>query len=160
MTHENVGRFEICKLSSDRSELPSSKLVALYAILKLREEHSYSLSASTVVEPTQDQSKIEPAFAPNESAKARQARAAQYQSGDSGYRAACEDDVYGNFIEQSGATKRVTDRNWQNANAKVIAVASPRRHTKSKVSKQSAGKYPQPKEPRSGTADRTPRAVF
>src|ERR1700730_1839587 len=31
---------------------------------------------------------------------------------------------------------------WQNANAKIISVASPRRHSKSKESKQSAGKYP------------------
>jgi hypothetical protein len=57
--------------------------------------------------------------------------------------------------------KKIVDRHWQNANASILPVASPRPHPESKESKQRAGKSaPSARAPRSGTADRTPWAVF
>jgi hypothetical protein len=38
--------------------------------------------------------------------------------------------------------KKVAHRHWEDANARISSVASPRRYTKSKESKKSAGKYP------------------
>jgi hypothetical protein len=99
--------------------------------------------ASLVVEPGQDQGKTEPAFALNESAKSDRlelpnARAELEIIVPAAKPTSAE-------IPASGpeTVKKVADRHWQNANASMIPAASPRRHSKSKESKPSAGKPPQ-----------------
>ena len=98
--------------------------------------------ASLVVEPAQHQSKTEPAFALNEPAKSDRlelpnARAETEIIGPAAKTMPTE------ISSSSPETiKKTEDRHWRNANARIISVASPRRHSKSKELKQSAGKYP------------------
>jgi len=97
--------------------------------------------ASLVVERAQHQSEMKPAFALNESAKSD-----RLELPNAG--AVAEITVPATKLmpadTQSASletVKKVEDRHWQNASAKIIS-SSPRRHTKSKESNQSAGKYP------------------
>jgi hypothetical protein len=110
--------------------------------------------ASSLVEPALDQSKTEPAFALNESAKSDRlelprARAeaeiivpAAKPTSAATPSASPETVTPAETPSTSPETvKEVADRHWQNANAKLIAVASPRRHPKSKEPKQSADNH-------------------
>jgi hypothetical protein len=118
------------------------------------------LPAALVVKPTQDQSKIEPAFAPNEPAKADRlelpdmpvktelivpvAKPMPAESPSTIPETIKKVDIDRTIVHQapvfeSGLGRRV-DRNWRNANAKINPVESPRRHTKSNETKQSTGK--------------------
>jgi hypothetical protein len=122
---------------------------------------------SLIAEPAPNQSKIEPAFALNESAKSDRlelprARAetgiivptakptpAETPSASPETVTPAETPSTGpetvTPMETSSprpeTVKEVADRHWQNANAKLIAVASPRRHPKSKEPKQSADNH-------------------
>ena len=96
--------------------------------------------ASLVVERAQHQSEMKPAFALNESAKSD-----WLELPNAG--AVIEITVPATKLMPADTpstnpetVKKVEDRHWQNASAKIIS--SPRRHTKSKESNQSAGKYP------------------
>ena len=96
--------------------------------------------ASLVVERAQDQNEMKPAFAPNESAKSDRLELPNA-------RAVTEITVPATKLMPADTpstsletVKKVEDQHWQNASAKIIS--SPRRHTKSKESDQSAGKYP------------------
>ncbi len=96
--------------------------------------------ASLVVERAQHQSEMKPAFALNESAKSDRLELPNA-------RAVTEVTVPATKLMPADTpstgpetVKKVADRHWQNASAKIIS--SPRRHTESKQSKQSAGKYP------------------
>ena len=98
--------------------------------------------AALVVEPALDQSKTEPASAPNELAKSDRLELPNT-------RVETEDIVpptktMPTETPSAGreTIKKVADRHWQDANARTISVASPRRHTKSKESKKSAGISP------------------
>jgi hypothetical protein len=98
--------------------------------------------ASLVVDRAQHQSKIEPAFALNDSAKSDRLELPNA-------RAETEIIVPATKLMPAAipttspeTVKKVVDRHWQNANAKSISVASPRRHIASKELKQSTGKYP------------------
>src|SRR6266480_5553072 len=96
--------------------------------------------ASLVVERAQHQSQMNPAFALNDSAKSDRLELPN---------ARAETDIIvpatklmpADTSTSPKAVKKVDDGHWQNANAKTMS-PSPRRHTKSKVSMQSAGKYP------------------
>jgi hypothetical protein len=98
--------------------------------------------AFLVVQPTQDQSKIEPAFAPNELAKSDRLELPNTR-------------VEAETIVPPAKTmpteipssspetiKKVADRHWQDAHAGIVSVVSPRRHAISKESKKSAGTSP------------------
>jgi hypothetical protein len=98
--------------------------------------------AALVVEPALDQSKTEPASAPNELAKSDRLELPNT-------RVETEDIVpptktMPTETPSAGreTIKKVADRHWQDANARTTSVASPRRHTKSKESKKSAGTPP------------------
>src|SRR6202171_2475528 len=116
--------------------------------------------ASLVVEPAQDQRKIERAFALNESAKSDRLELPKARAETEIIVPAAKPVPAETPSTSPETVKKVADQHWQNANAKIISVASPPRRTKSKELKQSAGKSPRTKEQRSGTADRTPWAVF
>jgi hypothetical protein len=97
--------------------------------------------ASLVVERAQDQNEMKPAFAPNESAKSDRLELPNA-------RAVTEVNMPATKLMPADTpstgpetVKKVADRHWQNASAKIIS-APPRRHIKSKETKQSAGKYP------------------
>jgi hypothetical protein len=96
--------------------------------------------SALVVEPTLDQSKTEPASAPNELAKSDRLELPNT-------RVETEDIVpptktMPTETPSAGreTIKKVADRHWQDANARTTSVASPRRHTKE--SKKSAGTPP------------------
>src|SRR3979409_262709 len=96
--------------------------------------------ASLVVEPAQHPSKTEPAFALNELAKSDRLELPNT-------RVETENIVPPATMPaetpSAGREKKVADRrHWQDANARTISVSSPRRHTKSKESKNSAGISP------------------
>jgi hypothetical protein len=120
-----------------------------------------ALPAALVVEPAPDQSKIEPAFAPNESAKADRLELpdtpvktelivpttkpmpAESPSTNPKTIKKVDSDhavVHQAPVFESGPGRR-GDRNWRNANAKISPVESPHRHTNNNESKQSTGKY-------------------
>jgi hypothetical protein len=121
-----------------------------------------ALPAALVVEPAQDQSKIEPAFAPNELAKADRlelpgtpaktefvvpfANPMPAESPSTNAKTIEKVNADHAVVRQTPVLRaglsRPADRNWQNANAKISSVESPRRHTKSNESTQSTGKYP------------------
>jgi hypothetical protein len=116
--------------------------------------------ASSVVEPAQDQSKIEPVFAPNESAKSdrlelRNARAeteiivpaTKTMPAETlmpaEARMPAEIPVPAETPSTSPQTiKKTARRHWQDANAKISPVPSTRRYAEDKESKKSAGKNP------------------
>ena len=97
--------------------------------------------ASLVVERAQHQSEVKPAFALNDSAKSNRLELPN-TSAETGITVPATKLMPVDTPSTSPETvKKVEDRHWQNASAKIIS-ASPRRHTKSKESKQSVGKYP------------------
>ncbi|MDB5609916.1 MAG: hypothetical protein JWP25_6816 [Bradyrhizobium sp.] len=119
-----------------------------------------ALPAAQVV--AQDQSKIEPAFALNELAKADRlklpdtpvktefiapvAKPMPAESPSTIPETIKKVDLDRAVVHQapvfgSGLSRR-PDRNWRNANAKINSVESPRWHTKSNESKQSTGQNP------------------
>jgi hypothetical protein len=98
--------------------------------------------AFLVVDPAQDQSKVERAFAPNESAKSDRLELPKARGETEIIVPAAKPMPTETPSTRPETVKKVADRHWQNANAKVDPVASPPRHTKSKELKQSAGKYP------------------
>jgi hypothetical protein len=118
--------------------------------------------AAQVVETAQDQSKIEPASAPNELAKTDRLKLPDTpvktefivpvtkpmpaESPSTIPETIKKVDIDRTVVHQapvfeSGLGRR-PDRNWRNANAKINSVESPRWHTKSNDSKPSTGKYP------------------
>jgi hypothetical protein len=98
--------------------------------------------ASLVAEPAQDQSKMEPAFALNESEKSDRLELPNARAETEIVVPAAKPMPAETPSTSPETVKEVADRHWQNANARIIPVASPRRHIKSKELKQSAGKYP------------------
>ncbi len=96
--------------------------------------------ASLVVERAQHQSEMKPAFAPNDAAKSDGLELPSARA-DTEIIVPATKLMPADTPSTSPETVKVEDRHWQNASAKIIS-ASPRRHTKSKESKQSAAKYP------------------
>jgi hypothetical protein len=139
--------------------------LALFCMLGLGPAIAIKLAtrpAALVVETAQDQSKIEPAFAPNESAKSDRlelpdtpaktefivptTKPMLAESPSTNPETIKKVDIDHAVVHQapvfeSGLVRRA-DRSWRNANAKINPVESPRQHTKSNESKQSVGKYP------------------
>jgi hypothetical protein len=121
-----------------------------------------ALAAALVVEPAQDQSKIEPAFAPNELAKADRlerpdtpaktefvvsvTKPMPAESPSTSAETVEKVNTDHAVVHQApifkGGLGRPAEQNWQNANAKISSVESPRRHTKSNELIQSTGKHP------------------
>jgi hypothetical protein len=127
-----------------------------------------ALPAALVVEPAQDQSKIEPALAPNELAKADRlelpdtpakselvvpvttpmAVATPMPVERPSTNAETIETVNADHavVRQTpvfkGRPGRPADRKWRNANAKISPVEPLRRHTKSNESAQNTGKDP------------------
>ena len=122
-------------------------------------------TASLVVGPAQDQIKIERAFALNESTKSdsielsnaraeaeiivQATKTVPVKTPSTSARAETEIIVPATKtvpVETPSTSpekpKKVASRQWQDANARIPSVASPRRHAKSKESKESAGIYP------------------
>jgi hypothetical protein len=119
-----------------------------------------ALPAALVVEPAQDQSKIEPAFAPNESAKADRlelpdtpvrtelivptTKPMPAESSSTNPKTIEKVDfdhavVHQAPVFESGLGRR-GGRDWRNANAKTSpGIEASRRHTKSNEPKQSTG---------------------
>jgi hypothetical protein len=101
--------------------------------------------AFLVAEPAHDQSRIEPAFAPNELAKAD-----RLELHDTPAKAEAVVPATKTMPAESSSTgpetiKKTPSGHWQDANATIGPVASPRRrtqHTKSNASKKNAGQYP------------------
>ena len=123
--------------------MSSTMWLALFCLVGLAPAIAIKVAAppaSLVVEPAQDQSKVEPAFALNKSAKSDRLELPN---------ARAETDIVPATKLMPADTpstspepvKKVDDGHWQNANAKTMP-PSPRRHIKSKVSMQSTGKYP------------------
>ncbi len=106
--------------------------------------------ASLVIEPAQDQSKIEPAFALNELAKADRlelpntpVQTAIVVPATKTMPAERPSTSPETIKSTSPETfKKTASGHWQDANARISSVASPRRNTTSKESKKSAGKSP------------------
>src|SRR5437588_10660936 len=92
--------------------------------------------ASLVVEPAQDQ----PAFALNESAKSDRLELPNARAEPEIIVPAAKPTPAEAPSASQETVRKATDRHLQNANASIIPVVSPRRHTKSKEPKQSAGK--------------------
>ena len=104
--------------------------------------------ASLVVEPAQDQSKMEPAFAPNELAKADRLELPDTPAKTEIVVPATKTmpaespSVSPETINPSTSPKSIkkaASGRWQDANAKVMSVASPLRHTKSKDFEEKRG---------------------
>jgi len=98
--------------------------------------------ASLVVEPAQDQSKIEPAAAPNESAKSDRLELPNARAEAEIIVPPVKPMLAETPSTSPETVKKVADRPWQDTNARTISVASPRRHAKSKESKKSADTSP------------------
>jgi hypothetical protein len=114
-------------------------LVGLGAVIAIKVAAS---PPSLVVEPAQNQSRIVPAFALNESAKSDRLELPDARAKTEIIVPAAKT-MLAEIPLTSGATiKKVADRDWEDANARISSVAPPRRYTKSKESKKSASKYP------------------
>jgi len=98
--------------------------------------------ASLVIEPAQDQSKIEPAFALNELAKADRLELPNTPVQTAIVVPATKTMPAERPSTSPETIKKTASGHWQDANAKISSVASPRRYTTSKESKKSAGKSP------------------
>jgi hypothetical protein len=96
--------------------------------------------ASLVVQPAQGQSKIEPALAPNQSAKSDRLELPDTRGETELTEPSTTTMPVATSSTSPETVKQVASRHWQDANART-SVASPRRHTKSKESKRSAGKF-------------------
>jgi hypothetical protein len=114
-------------------------LVALGTVIAIKVAVSPS---SLVVEPAQDQSRIEPAFALNESAKSDRLELPGARAETEIIVPVAKTMLAETRLTSRETIKKVADRHWEDANARISSVASPRRYTKSKESKKSAGKYP------------------
>ena len=105
-----------------------------------------------VVEREQHQREIEPAFALNEPAKSDRLKLPNARAETEIIVPAANtvpaDTMPAHAMPAETPTtspetvKKVAERHWRNANAKLVPDATPRRHTKSKEPKQSAGKVP------------------
>ena len=95
-------------------------------------------TASLVVGPAQDQSKIEPAFALNESTKSDRLELSNARAETEIIVPATKTVPVETPSTSPETPKEVASRQWQDANARIPSVASPRRHAKSKESKESA----------------------
>jgi hypothetical protein len=102
--------------------------------------------APLVATPAQDQSKVEREFTPNESAKADRQELSQELPN-----ARAETEIVAPAAKPMPAEtpstnpatdKKVADRHWRNANAKIIPEAPAPRPAKSKALKPSAVKFP------------------
>src|SRR6195256_2399426 len=90
--------------------------------------------ASLVVEPAQDHSKVERAFALNESAKSDRLELPNARA-ETEIIVPAAKPMPAEIPSTSPATvKKVADQHWRNANAKIIPAASPPRRPKSKES--------------------------
>jgi hypothetical protein len=98
--------------------------------------------ASLVVEPAQDHSKVERAFALNESAKSDRLELPNARAETEIIVPAAKPMPAETPSTSPETVKKVANQHWQNANAKIISVASPPRRTKFKELKRSAGKSP------------------
>ena len=123
-------------------------------------------AATPPAEHALDQSKMEPAFALNESAKSDRLELAD-TPGEMGIivpaagtrpvetlsagpetrpvetpSASPETRPVETPSASPETTKKIASRHWQDANAGIVPVAPPRRHTKSKEPKKSASEYP------------------
>jgi hypothetical protein len=96
---------------------------------------------SLVVERAQHQSEREPAFALNDSAKSDR-RELPNARAETEIIVPAAKVMPAHTPNDQSRDSQEADRHWQNANARIISVASPRRRTKGKESKRSAGKYP------------------
>jgi len=85
-------------------------------------------------------SKAEPAFALNESAKSDRLELPNARAEPEIIVPAAKPTPAETPSTSQETVKKATDRHWQNANASIIPVVPPRRPTKSKEPKQSAGK--------------------
>src|SRR5258708_17845155 len=125
--------------------MASTMWLALFCLVGLAPAIAIKVAtppASLVVEPAQDQSKVEPAFALNESAKSDRLELPNARAKTEIIVTAAKPMPAETPSNGPETVKKVADRHWQNANAKLDPAASPPRHTKSKELKQSAGKYP------------------
>jgi hypothetical protein len=95
-----------------------------------------------VVEPALDQSKTEPASAPNELAKSDRLELPNTRVETESIVPLAATMPAETPSASPETIKTAADRNWQDANARTILAASPRRHTKGKESKKSAGPSP------------------
>ncbi len=125
--------------------MSSTMWLALFCLVGLAPAIAIKVAAppaSLVVEPAQDQSKVEPAFALNESAKSDRLELPNARAKTEITLTAAKSMPVETPSNSPETVKKVADRHWQNANAKIVSAASPPRHTKSKELKQIAGKYP------------------
>jgi hypothetical protein len=99
-------------------------------------------SASLVVKPAQDQSKVEREFTPNESAKSDRQELPNTRVETEIVAPAAKPMPAETPSVNPGTDKKVADRHWRNANAKIIPDAPPPRPAKSKALKPSAAKFP------------------
>jgi hypothetical protein len=98
--------------------------------------------ASLVVEPAQDQSKLEPAFVLNEPAKADRLELLNARAKTEIIVPTTKTMPAETPSTSPETIKKTASGHWQDANARISSVASPRRYTKGNSSKKSAGKYP------------------
>ena len=98
--------------------------------------------AALVVESALDQSNTEPASAPNELAKSDRLELPNTRVETENIVAPMNAMPTETPSTVRETVKKVADRHWQDANARTIPVASPRRHIKSKESRKSAGTIP------------------
>jgi hypothetical protein len=122
-------------------EMSRTIWLALFCLIGLGPAIAIMVGAPASLVVEQHQSEMKPAFVPNESAKSDRLELPNA-------RAVTEITVPATKLMPADTpstsletVKKVEDRHWQNASAKIIS-SSPRRHTKSKESNQSAGKYP------------------
>ena len=117
--------------------------LALFCLLGLGPAIAIKIAgppAFLVVESVQDQSKIGAAFALNESAKSDRLELPNARAEPEIIVPAAKLTPAETPSTSQATVKKATDRHWRNANASIIPVVSPRRYTKSKEPKQSAGK--------------------
>jgi hypothetical protein len=160
---DQLPSFPICR--SRWFEMSRTMWLALFCMVGLGPAIAIkvaALPAAVVVEPAPDQSRIEPAFAPNELAKADRlelpdtpaktelvvpvAKPMPAESPSTSAETIEKVDADHAVVPQAPVLKsgpgRPAERNWRNANARISPVESPRRRTKSNESMQSTGKDP------------------
>jgi hypothetical protein len=117
--------------------------LALFCLISLGPAIAIMVAApaSLVVERAQHQSEMKPAFALNDSAKSDRLELPNAPAETEITVPATKPMQADTPSTHPETVKKDAGWHWQNASAKIIS-ASPPRHTKSKVSKQSAGKYP------------------
>jgi hypothetical protein len=119
--------------------------LALFCLVGLGAAIAITVAArppSLVVDAAQDQSKIELPFALNESAKSDRLELPDARAETEIIVPAAKTMLAETPLTSPETVKKAADRHWEDANARISSVASPRRYTKSKESKKSAGKYP------------------